>query len=183
MSLVFGMPEFRGMIYNCSIASSSAQLPIVLYLLCDRASLHIDKQDYNQRNSTTKILASFWKVVFLEWLNECRHPGQLQEFVTTLNYIKLVAIDQHKQQKKRKHIANSDNPRPHKYCCVQGCKGKNQNAELIHVTDYPPSLSANSSHKLQTTYFKKNFIQSECSYLLGLGRDFQGDDIPACNEH
>lgn len=180
LSVVFGRPKLQVLIdkeatMNDSDDDNNKQLPIAFELLRERASPHLIKLEYKERNDSTMKVADQWETALLQWTNERGRVRRRFENVAPSN-------GQVSKKRKAKQISKSTET-SHKICCVRGCDGSGSNSELKRVSEYPAVLPENSSQRRQITYAVKRFQREERTERLGYGRECNYTELRACKKH
>ena len=174
LSIIFAHTDFESL--SESSDGDIDELPIGFELQRDRASPHVSKLEYHERNAATMELAKKWKIALMQWTTT---RGRYQcQFESTPKQPTL-------SNRKRKVDLSVDTSCPktstHKICCVDGCDG--DVSELKRVPEYPKKPERDASRLKQITYAIKRFKQQECTERLGFGRKCNYKNLRACKKH
>ena len=173
LSIVFGGADFETLLHK---DDGDNKFPIGFQLQRDRASPHLSKIEYRERNIHTMELAEKWEVALLQWTtargrSQCSFESITKEPVPCKKRNADSDVNSTRQTKKNSH----------KICCVDGCDG--DESELKRVPEYPTELPTDASDRLRIKYAKKFFIRKECTKRLGFTRTCCFKNLRACQKH
>lgn len=175
LSVLFGRPDFTALSDHDDVEES---FPIGFELLRDRASQHLVKLEYNERNISTMKVVEQWEMTLLQWTTVCgRYRRRFQQACVS----PVVQSTISKKRKADEEVTNEWKGYQHKVCCVDGCNARD--SELKRVADMPAKLPCDASRKRQITFAKKRFIRQERTERLGFGRHCDYKDLRACKNH